>query len=278
MSRPTVTAALIALNEAANLRGWLAAHAWADERLIVDGGSTDGTLEIARSAGARVLQGRFADFAQQRNRALAASRSDWVLFTDADERPTGRLVADLRRRLAGCREHSFRVCIRSSIFGRPFRFSGTQDDCRVRLVRRGRARWRGEVHETLHAPGPCGELAGWLEHLTLPDLASMLAKINRYTSLAAEARVAAGQPPRGCATWLAPARELFRRLLWKQGWLDGPEGLAFAVLSALSAWVQERKHRQLWQTRVRQTRAEAAVPANRHRLEAIALQLCAGAP
>jgi glycosyltransferase involved in cell wall biosynthesis len=190
MSAPVITAAVITLNEAANLPGWLAANAWADERLVVDGGSTDGTGEIALASGARLLVGPFEDFAQQRNRALAAARGDWVFFVDADERPSATMVRDLRRRAVDCRQNAFRVRIRSSILGRRFRFSGTQDDRPLRLVRRGCGRWRGSVHEVLRVAGSRGELAGWIDHVTLPDVPALLAKINRYTNLAATARLA----------------------------------------------------------------------------------------
>jgi len=278
MSAPSVTAAVITLNEAANLPAWLAAHAWADERLVVDGGSSDGTAEIARSAGARVLVGQFEHFAQQRNCALAAARGDWVFFVDADERPNAALVRDLRRRVAVCRQNAFRAPIRSSILGRRFRFSGTQDDRPLRLVRRGCGRWVGQVHEVLHVAGARGELAGWLDHVTLPDVPALLTKINRYTTLAAGARLAAGKAPGRHAAWLAPAREVFRRLCWKQGWLDGPPGWAFCLLSGLSEWVLDHKHRQLVQATLRRTAPEAAPGDRAKAARGVAPRLCAGSP
>jgi glycosyltransferase involved in cell wall biosynthesis len=249
---PSITVATIVLDEARNLPGWLAATAWADERLIVDGGSRDDSVRLARRAGVRIVERSFDNFAAQRNSALQHATGDWVLFVDADERPTRSLVAELRRRLPDCRQDAFRVRIRSAIFGRPFRFSGTQDDRPLRLVRRGAGRWVGEVHEVLHVAGPKGEL-GWLEHTTIPDLSTMLAKIHRYTQLAAAARVARDRRPRRIGRPLAAAREVFRRLLWKQGWLDGPEGWAFCLLSGVSEWVLETQHRRLW--RAAQTQA-----------------------
>jgi glycosyltransferase involved in cell wall biosynthesis len=276
MSGPSITAAVITLNEAANLPGWLAAHAWADERLVVDGGSGDGTADVARAAGARVLVGSFEHFAQQRNVALAAARGDWVFFVDADERPNAALVSDLRGRLAHCRQNAFRAPIRSSILGRRFRFSGTQDDRPLRLVRRGCGRWAGQVHEVLQVAGTRGELAGWLDHVTLPDVPALLKKINRYTTLAASARLAAGATPARSAAWLAPAREVFRRLCWKQGWLDGPEGWVFCLLSGLSEWVLEHKHRELLRSAARAVAAHAVPAASLRGARGVPLRLCAG--
>lgn len=247
--RPTVTAAVITLNEEQHLPGWLEAHAWADERLVVDGGSTDGTVTLARAAGARVVERRFDDFSRQRNFALSGAGGDWVWFADADERPTTPLVSEIRQRVTHDSPVAYRAPIRSVIFGRAFRFCGTQDDRPIRLLRRGRGRWVGGVHEVLHADGAVGRLRGWLDHTTMPDLRSFLCKMNRYTTLQAEGRWRVGRRPSWRDAWLAPGREIFRRLVWKHGWLDGPEGWAFAFLSGLSEWVLAGKLRKAWEQR-----------------------------
>ena len=247
VNRPSaITVLCIVLNEERNLPGLLERVCWAHEVVVVDGGSHDATVEIARSFGARVYQRPFDNFARQQNFALSLARGDWVLSLDADERPTPQMIDEIRACAKQDRFDAYRVRIRSSIFGRPIRFSGTQDDRQVRLVRRGHARWRGEVHETLEVGGPVGQLRSWLDHDPLPDLATFLAKMNRYTTLAAQARVDRRCVPRPADTWLHPAREVFRRLVWKQGMWDGPQGWAFCLLSGLSEWVLADKHRRLW--------------------------------
>jgi len=245
----TITAALITLNEERNLAELLPALAWTDEVVVVDGGSRDATVEISRSHGCRVVSRRFDTFSQQRNHALQLAGCDWVLSIDADERPTPRLVSEIRRRLARAPENAFRIPIRSTIFGRPIRYCGTQDDCPVRLVRRGAGRWLGDVHEVLQTAGRVGRLKNWLTHCTIPDLETFLAKMHRYTRLEATARAAAGRRPSGRQPWIAPPREVFRRLIWKLGLLDGPAGWAFCLLSGLSEWVLAGEHRRAWQKR-----------------------------
>jgi hypothetical protein len=245
--RPSITAAIIALNEEEKLPGLLERLDWVDEIVVVDGGSHDATVRLARRHGCRVVSRTLDSFARQRNFAIQIAAGDWVLSIDADERPTPRLIDEVRGRIADCRQQAFRVPIRSTIFRRPLRWSGTQDDCPVRLFRRQSARWMGDVHEVLAVAGRVGRLQHWLEHETLPDLPAFLAKIDRYTTLEAAARVAAGRGPAGYAPWLAPPREVFRRLFWKQGLLDGPAGWAFCLLSGLSEWVLSGKHRRLWQ-------------------------------
>jgi len=262
--RPTITAAIIAQDEARNLAELLPRLAWVDEIVVVDGGSVDGTAQVARSHGARVSVRRFDTFARQRNHALALAGGDWVLSIDADERPTPRLAAEIRRQVGSSGHAGFRIPIRSSIFGRTFRASGTQDDCPVRLARRDRARWIGEVHERLRVGGSVGRLRARLEHETLPDLHTFLAKMHRYTMLEAHARVVARRAPRRGDAWIGPVREVFRRLVWKRGFLDGPEGWAFCLLSGLSEWVVADRHRRFWQADERAASGESG--SNRSRL------------
>ena len=261
-TRPTITAAIIAQNEQRHLAELLPALDWVDQIVVVDGGSRDATVEVARAHGCCVVQRPFDTFARQRNHALRLARCDWVLSIDADERPTPRLIDEIGRRVTDGRHAAFRVPIRSTIFGRPLRRCGTQDDRPVRLFCRGAARWEGDVHERLRVAGRIGRLDGWLTHATLPDLDAFLAKMHRYTRLEAAARVAADRPVRWTDTWVAPAREIFRRLIVKQGLLDGPAGWAFCLLSGLSEWVLARQHRRLLEASTYVRGATGCLPAS----------------
>jgi glycosyltransferase involved in cell wall biosynthesis len=244
-----ITAAIIARDEQQNLAELLPRLEAVDEIVVVDGGSADGTLELAAARGCRVDSRPFDNFANQRNHACRLATGDWILSIDADERPTPGLLGEIRRVTAASDRAAYRVPIRSTIFGRPVRYGGTQDDRPLRLFRRGRAGWRGSVHEVLEVDGPTGLLEGWLEHSTLPDLNAFLTKVHRYTALEALARVRAGRPPRPCDPLLAPGREVIRRLVWKWGLLDGPAGWAFCLLSGLSEWLLAMRHRHYWRER-----------------------------
>ena len=244
--RPTISAVLITLNEERNLPGLLARLDWVDEIVVVDGGSRDDTFRIARRHGCHVVTRCFDSFARQRNFALQLAAGQWILSIDADERPTPQLAEEIRRRIAQSRYSAFRLPIRSTIFGRPLRYCGTQDDCPIRLFRRAHAQWSGDVHEVLRVNGRIGRLRHWLQHTTLPHRAAFLAKMRHYTNLEAAARVAAGCRGAWWQRWLAPPREVFRRLIWKQGLLDGPAGWAFCLLSGYSEWVLAQKQRRWW--------------------------------
>lgn len=246
---PSISVAMIVLNEAPRLRELLPQLAWADEVVVVDGGSSDETIAVAELHGCVVTSRKFDNFAAQRNHALAACKGEWVLSLDADECPTPAIVEELRGKISDPHFDAYRVRIRSNIFGYRMRFSGTQNDTPIRLFRRGSAVWSGHVHEQLIVPGTVGRLEHVVEHHTLPDLPAFLAKVNRYTRLQAQRYVSAGLKPKLASKWREPPREIFRRLVWKHGWLDGPYGWAFCLLSGLSAWVQADRHHKLWNLR-----------------------------
>ncbi len=259
--RPTLTLAIIALDEERNLAALLPTLGWADEVVVIDGGSRDQTIAIAARHGCRTFSRRFDHFAAQRNYALEVARGDWVLMLDADERPTSRMIREMQRRAGRESSAAYRMPIRSRIFQRAMRYAGTQDDQPIRLVRRDRTRWIGEVHEVCQVRGRVGRLESGVEHHTLPDAAAFLDKMHRYTRLAASARVRRGEPPHRGENWIAPLRELFRRLIWKLGILDGPAGWAFCGLSALSAWVLTQEHCRQWSERQASNAiAERAIP------------------
>lgn len=249
MNRATIGVAIIALNEEQNLPGLLASLAWVDQIIVVDGGSTDATVAIAESHGCHTVVRPFDQFSEQRNRALELVTADWTLFVDVDERPTPELIAEIERAVGDPRFNGWRVPIRSQIFGRPFRYSGTQNDRPIRLVRRGRGRWVGAVHEVLQVDSTVGCLSAALEHSTIPNLGVFRQKVRRYTDLEARARVAAAEAPRAIDRWFRPWLEFGRRLIWKRGFLDGPTGWAFCLLSGWSEWVLANQHQRLWKCR-----------------------------
>lgn len=244
MTTIPVSVAMIVRDEAPRLARLLPALSWAAQVVVLDGGSADATRDVARAHGAHVYEHPFDNFAAQRNRALDLAQFEWVLSLDADEQPTRALVAELARLVRDEREAAYRVPIRSRIFGRQFRFSGTQDDRPVRLFRRTQARWHGAVHERLIVAGRIGQTRGHLEHDTLPDVSAFLAKMHRYTALAVERRAVADRFPRRGEATLAAVREIVRRGVFKLGMLDGPAGWLFCLLSGLSAFVEVDRLRQ----------------------------------
>lgn len=243
--RPTVSATLIVLNEAANLAACLESVRWADEIVVVDGGSRDATVSVASTRATRVIQHPFDDFASQRNRALELSTSDWVLSLDADERVPAALRDEIRHAI-GHSAHEvsgFWVPIASHLFGRRFRWTGTQSERKLRLFRRARGRWQGRVHETVQIAGRRGVLRHAIEHHSTPNRAAYRRKLERYVSLEVARLREAGVTPRCWGHLLDPLWTFGRLYVANLGILDGVAGLQFASLSAWEQWIVQREIR-----------------------------------
>ena len=251
--RTTVSALVIARNEAANLPDCLASLSWCDERLVVvDASSHDTTENVARRHADRVIVREFADFASQRNAGLKAASCDWIFAVDADERSSPDQAAEIRSVIARDRFCGFRVPIRSVVLGRSFRFSGTQHDRPLRLFRRDSGQWTGEVHETVDLEGEAGELRQELDHCTIPDMKTFLEKLDLYTSLEARRLANEGKMARIRDFTLRPLWTFAKLYVGKQGFRDGLEGLMFCALSGVSLAVRSWKLREL--TRERDSR------------------------
>jgi glycosyltransferase involved in cell wall biosynthesis len=242
-----VSILILAKNEAHNLPDCLASVRWADEVVVVvDRESRDDTEAVARRAATVVVVRDFADFASQRNAALALATGDWVFALDADERVTPELASEIRRMTAipGPGFDGYRVPIRSVILGRPFSFSGTQHDRPLRLFRRGKGLWVGAVHETVDLRGSVGELRHELTHQTLNDMKTFLRKIDEYTTLEAEAFEREGRRLRSTDLSVRPAWTFLKLYLGKAGFRDGLEGFVFCALSAFSVAIRNWKYRE----------------------------------
>lgn len=247
MPEARISVLILAKNEEENLPACLASVAWADEVVVVvDRDSRDATEAVARLGGAVVTVRTFDDFAGQRNAALASATGDWVFAVDADERATPELAAEVRRVTSDPRlvHAGYRVPIVSVVLGRPFRFSGTQNDRPLRLFRREAGRWVGAVHETVALAGSVGRLSNALGHRTISDMHTFLRKIDEYTSLEALRFEREGRPFRRLDLAVRPVWTFLKLYLAKQGFRDGLEGLTFCALSGLSVAVRHWKLRE----------------------------------
>jgi glycosyltransferase involved in cell wall biosynthesis len=237
-ARPTLSAILITKNEAADLPDCLASLSFCDEIVVVDSGSTDATVGIAEAAGARVIQtADWPGFGPQKQRALEAARSEWVLSIDADERVPVDLATAIRRAIETGVGEGFRLNRRSSFLGRFLLNGGWYSDRILRLARRSRARFSDDVvHERLEVDGAVGDLpsgpATDLVHHSYRSIDEVLEKQRRYALASAAARRAKGKrgglgPALGRSIWA-----FIRHYLVQRGFLDGAHGFVAAVAKA----------------------------------------------
>ncbi|KVN00716.1 MULTISPECIES: glycosyltransferase family 2 protein [unclassified Burkholderia] len=234
MAEPTLGVALIAHNAAARLAECLDALSFADDIVVVDGGSTDTTVGIAKTHGARVIVAAdWPGFGPQKNRAVAALDTDWILSIDTDEIVTPELAASIRAAMRAPRAPVYALDRLSSFCGTWVRHSGWYPDWLPRLFRRGAARFSDDlVHERLVFDGPSAKLDGKLLHYSYEDFETVLRKLDAYSSAGAAQRRAAGKRG-GLAKALGRGVWAFvRTYLLRRGFLDGRAGFMIAVFNA----------------------------------------------
>lgn len=235
---------IITLNEGRNLGECIASvRGVADEIVVLDSGSTDDTVGVARAAGARVETRAFDDFGRQKQAALELTRGDWVLSIDADERLTTELAREIRQELHAPRADGYEIRRQLTYLGRDLRFGGTERDWVLRLARRTHARFTAvPVHERLVVDGSQARLRAPMRHVKYRTLSEHLATIDRYTTIIAQEKRARGtrfQP------WhlLRFPLEIFSRLVLRLGLLDGRAGVIHAAMAAFYAFL---KYAKLW--------------------------------
>jgi len=243
---PKLSAFLITQDEEHDLPACLDSLAGlADEIVVVDSGSRDRTLEIARARGARVIEHPMRGFGAQKQFALEQTSREWALSIDADERVSGPLAASIRAALAAPAADGYEIRREIRFLGRTLHHGGLGDDWVLRLFRRERGRFSdATVHERVRVEGRVTRIAGALEHVPYRDVAEHAEKSRRYSVLAAREQFARGRRWR---PWhaLRPAWELVVRYGLRLGFLDGGPGWTWARLSADSAALRMRELKEL---------------------------------
>jgi len=242
-----VSVITLTLNEEANIGACLESVGWADERIVVDSGSTDRTAEIAGKNGARVLRVSWEGYGPTKNRALAEARYDWVLWLDADERVLPELASELQ---SIAEQHApnasgYSVARRAYFLGRWIRHCGWYPSRVIRFFKREEGRFsENKVHEHVVLQGSTEPLNHDLIHLTDPTLSHYFQKFNRYTSLAAEEMFLAGRRSRLSDLVVRPFLTFARMFFLRRGFLDGTPGLILCMASSTYVFA---KYAKLWE-------------------------------
>lgn len=224
----SLTACLIVRDEESRLPACLESITFCDEVVVVDGGSGDRTVEIARASGAKVIENPWPGFAAQRNVALDHAHGDWVLEIDADEQVSPELQADIKAMLAESPPETMAGLATRDIFlGRALGPSTRYPRYRHRLFRRAAFRHDESraVHEGLWPDGPALPLDGELTHLLASSWSEALRDARAYARLEATQRGRSGVGEALTGTILRPAAKLAYRLLPYGGWRDGWRGV-----------------------------------------------------
>jgi glycosyltransferase involved in cell wall biosynthesis len=230
---PTLSIIIVAKNEAINIAECVRSARFADEVIVLDSGSSDGTPDLARAEGAQVIETDWPGFGPQKNRAIDRASGEWFFSLDADERITSELAAEIRAAIARGDADGWRVPRRSMYCGRFMKHGGWTPDYVWRLARRGRARFSDDwLHEHLQVQGATGTLRHPLIHYSFRTMESVLDKVNRYSTAATRdlaARGRQGSLGRAIAHGLWA---FFRTYVLRLGFLDGRWGFLLAVSNA----------------------------------------------
>jgi glycosyltransferase involved in cell wall biosynthesis len=251
----TISVAIVAMDEEANIGRTLASVRWADEIVLVDSGSKDRTCEIAREHGARVIVEPWRGYVAQKQYAIELCTKDWILLLDADEEVSPGLAEEIRAVIADPNAVSGYWLPRTNLFlGRWMRHGGFYPDPKLRLFRRGRGFVTGhDPHDRCELkpddPQRTRQFENALVHYTYPNLTLYIAHMNRYSSLGAQLAVAEGR----CSfsffnIVLRPLTTFIYNYFFRLGFLDGREGLLLHCYHAVyvswkyaKAWELSRK-------------------------------------
>jgi len=236
---------VITKNEAHNIGACLHSAMFADQIVVVDSGSTDETVQIAKSLGAEVVVSTdWPGFGVQKNRALALANSEWVLSLDADERLTPELLAEIQATLKAPHFDVYSFPRLSSYCGQYIRYSGWYPDRVIRLFRRRSARFSDDlVHEKVITSSVVGQLHFPLLHESFPDAESVVDKVNRYSTAGALSLFARGKKSSLSQALLRGFWAFVRTYFLRFGFLDGRLGLVLAISNAEGTYYRYLK---LW--------------------------------
>ncbi len=216
----------------------------ADEIVVLDSGSTDKTLDIAKSFGAKVYYRGFDNFVSQKNYLLYLCSGEWVLFIDDDEVLSNSLKEEIAKVKKSGKFDGYYVNRLTNYLGKWIRHAW-YPDWHLRLARKDKCKWEGaEVHESLKVSGKVGYLKGDLLHYSYPSISHHLKKIDMYSTMFAKGAFKKGKRFSLLKLLLSPPGAFIRRFILKRGFMDGFEGF---VLSVMAFYYTFLKYLKLWE-------------------------------
>ncbi len=216
--------------------------------VVIDSNSTDGTIDICKAHGARVIQQKWLGFSATKNFGHTQAKNPWILSLDADEVLSNELLYALKS-LQPQRKTVYALDRLTDLYGTPVYHSGWYPDWKIRVFHRDDVRWEGDfVHETLHVPSDfkVARLNGKLFHHSYKDALDHLNRIDRYAKLAAEELYARGKKPNFIKLYLAPGFRWFKTYILKRGFLDGKAGKVIARRDAHFVRLKYRLLGEMW--------------------------------
>lgn len=242
MLKVNITVTVITLNEEKDLPSCLGSVAGlADEIVVVDSGSTDKTLDIAKKYQAKIFYRKFDNYSNQKNYAAAKASGEWMLSMDADEVITEELADEIKEAVKNKEYDAYLIPRKNILLGKEIKYTRWSPDKHVWLWKKMKGEWKGRVHEEVEVNGIIGELKNHKIHYSYKTVADFLEMMNSYTDLIAEEKILKGKKFSYLRMFIDPAVCFFRRFIYKKGFLDGWRGFVLSYLMAiyrLTVWIK----------------------------------------
>jgi glycosyltransferase involved in cell wall biosynthesis len=251
LEKVPLAVAIITKNEEENIRSCLQSVSFAGQIVIVDSGSTDKTMEIASAFGCEIYREGWRGFGPQKQSAIEKCRQPWILVLDADERIPPD-TADIIKKIvtdSNVKEAGFSFPRRNYFQGRWIKHAGWWPDRIIRLFRKDAGRMTTAiVHESVEVQGTVGELDTAIEHYTESRLSKIIQKIDKYSTLGAEAAFREGKISSTGGAFMRAFFTFIQDYFFRLGFLDGMPGLTLAVTDSINKFFKYAKLSELAKT------------------------------
>ncbi len=240
-----ISTVILTKNEEKTLAACIETVSFSSEVVVIDNGSTDKTVKIAKQRGALVIEmSEKCDFSELRNRGLTVAKSNWVLFIDADERLSGNLKNEILLKIQNNTYASYYIKRRDHWGGRILRFGEVKSAYAkgfIRLVQKESGHWTGAVHEVFRTNKKIGTLDGYLEHYPHPSLKKFISDVNDYSSRRAGELFSQGKTSTISEIICVPPIKFFYTYFIQWGFLDGVSGLVYSFLMSFHSFLVRSK-------------------------------------
>ena len=226
---PTLSVIIPTYNEIAYIEDAIKSVGFADEIIVIDSFSTDGTKEKAIALGCTVFERKFDNFSNQKNHVIPLAKGDWILFVDADERVTQKLKLEILEAIKSAIYSAYKIKLPHFYMNR---FLYHLENRIVRLVKNENIYFEGAVHERLIHSGKLGVLKNFMIHYTYKGLFQYINKKDSYAWFQAKMAIEKKKKPTFFLLVFKPFYRFFHTYIVKRGFLDGVPGLAVAVIDA----------------------------------------------
>lgn len=247
-----ISAIIIAKNEEKMLSECLKTLGWVDELLLLDTGSSDNTIKIAKKFGAKVVEyNKGKSFSDWRNFAAKKATGNWILYVDADERITNNLEKEISQKIKGDGYSCYAIPRRNFVLGKELRHGGFWPDYQVRLFKKSELKkWVGDLHERPEYQGELGYTNEPMIHDKHETISEMVEKTNKWSNIEGKLMFDAGHPPMNIIRFTtAMTREFWNRMIRQRAFLDGKVGVIFAIYQVFSRFVSYAK---LWELQLKE--------------------------